>query len=1145
MMELSHIALVKWHLFEAEDIPVFGNIGVIGDNRTGKSSLLDMIQVVMTGAARDLARLNASANQGGQKRGGRTIHAYCLGRLGEGDNTLRDESLTYLALTFADPGGKRRPVSIGVALEARRSESQELVLARFVTDGVALSTEDFLRRDSRGDAVQRSWDEVREVLAQKVAAAGGELHNHRDAARDYVREYMRLLLTGGRYNDERQFQRSFVNAISFEHMQTATDFVRKFILEDNPVRIKDLRESISTYREIRQTIEELTRKLSALKAIHVDVVDYAAALAELDTYRWMRARAQFLHAALKYGEKRRQYTAALAAKDAATAQARSIQQEIDQVAAQLDSVELLIAKAGIQDKRRILDANRKAAEVGRDAASDRVATVFRALRQATDLLQLEDEFVVFETFLAALQALNRFCAKDAPPVWPREPVEGDQIIATLAANLDKPLQHLQTGYGRLMAELQELATERANLERQLSRLAHGEVLLDPLTEAMCERLRGEGMNPRIVCSFLDMKDETWRDAAEALLGRDREAIIVDAKHVDRAFSIRRRERRQYPGVRLVNTPKLDERRTTPEGNSLASVISSSDPIAMAFVVRRIGNVRLAHTQSDLYKPGRAVMKDGTYDDGLVVEVREVRDRKIGAKATQLMQERLSQRLEEVGKRQRKVEQDGRILAAAVRRLEDLKAPIPDGMTLGKLAEDYRLKADVVADVDKQIAALEKTVDPRLARQKEELSARKKALEEQRQSQHEVSLKQESRADHLAQDLDGDEGAEGSRRYRDHFRDAYRLARPLVPYSRGRVIYGTELNKRGRSHRAVEARAQTRERELTDHHRDLEGKIRDKLTAYFADFGLRSEFNHESRILTDVRPWLDHEIEVIEANELTRYEAQARAAADRASVMFRNSFVNELRARFDNVERDLDELNATLRDYPLHNERYTFTRIFREEYRAIYSIVELSKASDDILLPLFQGDVPEDHPHREDLKAVEDVLLSQDFHFEELQDYRNFYTFDLVMEDLTSGRKTRWGYRRGIGSGGEQQSPFYVAIGASLAAVYHGRNKAIDSDKRGIGLAVFDEAFSKLDEKNQFQLLSFYKSVGLQTFIAAPTASRRIFYENMDNLVEVFRHGDRSEAHWEILKPRVREELAAINPQRMEWSQVQKMAAREA
>src|SRR5262245_63120887 len=150
MMELSHIAMVNWHLFDVEDIAIGGPAGVFGENRSGKSTILDMAQVVLTGGNRNLQRLNAVAGDKGKSRSAskRSVVDYCLGALGE-DERRRDQARTYIALGFADTEGKRPPVTIGMAIEARKSESNETVLGRFVAVGKRLTAKDFRSEERR------------------------------------------------------------------------------------------------------------------------------------------------------------------------------------------------------------------------------------------------------------------------------------------------------------------------------------------------------------------------------------------------------------------------------------------------------------------------------------------------------------------------------------------------------------------------------------------------------------------------------------------------------------------------------------------------------------------------------------------------------------------------------------------------------------------------------------------------------------------------------------------------------------------------------------------------------------------------------------------------------------------------------------
>jgi len=186
MMELRHIAMVNWHLFDVEDIEITGHTGVFGENRSGKSTILDMAQVVLTGGNRNVQRLNAVAGDKGRSRSAskRSVVDYCLGALGE-DQRKREQARTYICLGFADTEGKRPAVSIGMAIEARRSESNETILGRFVVTGKILTADDFIQKRD-GKRFSGEWDDVRSRI---ISAVGQEnFVNHRDKAIDYVRE---------------------------------------------------------------------------------------------------------------------------------------------------------------------------------------------------------------------------------------------------------------------------------------------------------------------------------------------------------------------------------------------------------------------------------------------------------------------------------------------------------------------------------------------------------------------------------------------------------------------------------------------------------------------------------------------------------------------------------------------------------------------------------------------------------------------------------------------------------------------------------------------------------------------------------------------------------------------------------------------
>jgi uncharacterized protein YPO0396 len=192
--------------------------------------------------------------------------------------------------------------------------------------------------------------------------------------------------------------------------------------------------------------------------------------------------------------------------------------------------------------------------------------------------------------------------------------------------------------------------------------------------------------------------------------------------------------------------------------------------------------------------------------------------------------------------------------------------------------------------------------------------------------------------------------------------------------------------------------------------------------------------------------------------------------------------------------ELETLSLALRNRPLHNEIYTLKASPREEFAALHRLARESEEDDTLLGALFGRAAPRDAEHASALAEVERLLSDETLDFSAWQDYRNYFTFDLRMEDQTSGRQTSYDRRKGTASGAERQVPYYVIIGAALASIYHGARRQYEPEELGLGLAVFDEAFSKMDGPNQRTLLKFYEDIGLQVVIAAPSEKRAVVYE---------------------------------------------------
>jgi hypothetical protein len=324
----------------------------------------------------------------------------------------------------------------------------------------------------------------------------------------------------------------------------------------------------------------------------------------------------------------------------------------------------------------------------------------------------------------------------------------------------------------------------------------------------------------------------------------------------------------------------------------------------------------------------------------------------------------------------------------------------------------------------------------------------------------------------------------------------------------------------------------RAEEAKDGYRTCEGEIREALGHYRLSFDSSAPVPAPDRIISEVKPWVLSNVAALEGNELIQYRRQADEAAEQISRLFRTAFIHELNTRFNTMRSELGNLANALKARPLHGEIYSLKARPKEEFAALHRLARESEEDEDLFDALFGREAPRNEEHARALAEVERLLGDETLDFSAYQDYRNYFTFDLSMKDIATGRETSYERRRGVASGAERQVPYYVIIGAALSSIYHGARRQYDRADLGLGLAVFDEAFSKMDGPNQRTLLDFYDDIGLQVVIAAPSEKRSVVYENLDSVVDVFRHGDSATAETARIKPHARTQMRAANPQHM-------------
>jgi hypothetical protein len=172
---------------------------------------------------------------------------------------------------------------------------------------------------------------------------------------------------------------------------------------------------------------------------------------------------------------------------------------------------------------------------------------------------------------------------------------------------------------------------------------------------------------------------------------------------------------------------------------------------------------------------------------------------------------------------------------------------------------------------------------------------------------------------------------------------------------------------------------------------------------------------------------------------------------------------------------------TLGELRFGGERFEFITKPEPSLRQVYDMVMDSQAI--LGESLFESGFRQRHQQGWDLlferlTAAPDAELALELR--ELQDYRNYLQYDIRIH-YPSGDRALLSQINAKKSGGETTTPFYVAMAASFAQAYR-LNQPRPADT--IRLALFDEAFGKMDTARTGSALKFMVENQLQVLLAS-------------------------------------------------------------
>ena len=1079
MKKLKKILLINWLYFSKEIIEV-GDVNFLtGKNGAGKSTVIDALQIVLLGET-NARNFNQAANEKSQ----RTLDGYLRADMDENNPYSRrgKDFSSYIACEFLDEIEGTSFVT-GVVFDCRSDGSKQEHFFIYVG---TLPENCFIENEEAMEIPA-----LRRYLKQHYAKA--EIY-------DTQKEYRRNMLSRWNVHNE-QVLRMMKKAVSFRPIVDIQKFITENIC-DIPEKpdIEAMQQNIRDYKRHEMLAQRQEEKLSALQEIGKLYREMNQAIERwrVQSFLVLWSHKEIVQSQIDHRELEKQDSAAaLALTEEAI---ETLTTQIEQKESRRRELDLACAQSSVfqeeerlrNQKQMLLDEQKKLMQDLQNLALEIKRDALWWNELCSSISEWSPEEILVPVQNAADEVLKSYAFFTsanyeifAQSLIPFEEVQ--QAVAILSNAIRNTLHKIEDHIAELCAQKDQRSSALANLRKNIKDYPRGLLQFKERLENELEKKTGCAVRVDILADVLELADERWRSAVEGYLNAQKFYLLIDPAYYRDALSIFDRIKKEFgSSFGLVDIGKLREReKISPWDDSLAKKVETENMLARSYIDYLLGRVVCCNTAAQLRKHRTAITADGMLYQGYVARVirRELMDDAfIGRRAVSL---RISRMQDELAQIENELHHWSPILQLLSKQKEPLFTQFFVQHTVAEKQHAYLRGIEItgeISGIDEQLSKLDllwldeqrKTI----ALLGDEIIALNKAKEEKgdKKGQYKERIRQldyEVLPDHY-QKLTSLED-----RLQDEFPDEYQQSTGIPRYqqeiSRLKRADVVHKNFSNRLEQSVNERETTR-RKLFAARKDYTDRF--KPCSFRVESMDNDEYEAEQRLL--------------EESELPKYREKIRAARESAMEQFQNDFLAKLKSSIDQVQDQVRSLNRALRQAQFGTDSYQFRVERNPDYAEYYDMIMAPELMEGDM-GLFALPFQDKYGHLIE-KLFSQITMADDTQLNarkqsELQeniqrytDFRTYLKFDLETTDQ-NGSKQLLSQTLNTKSGGETQTPFYIAVLASFAQLY--RVNDTSSFGNTVRLAVFDEAFNKMDSDRIIESVRLLRKMGLQAIICTP------------------------------------------------------------
>ena len=1114
MKILKKLLLINWHYFTHQLLEFEQLNYMTGVNASGKSTIIDALQLVLLG---DTA--GRYFNKSASGKSARTLESYLCGEISNnaegGFRYLREGRFTSYAVTEWYDNEKRRSLSFGGVFDVHSPGDKTV---RFFKYTGKIPDNHFI--ESR---VPLDIPKLREYFKQ---------YNVKDA---------RFFDSGVSYREEiygllgalrPKFKDLLKKAVAFNPDNNIQKFITEFVCDsEKGIDVAPMQANIRNYKNLEQTAAELERKKEALEAIETCFAEWGKNRESEKVYTYLidRANIQVTEEEL---ERLRQKEVEQAKKllqiqenlQAETERFQALRQQYEELNFQLrnDETERRLNEIGrrMAELRQIISCSQgeydklaaQFAQIRHHFTRDGNDLVARSRRvsaeelEATTAVHLESTLEVIETLKKLFEQ-----TEDLPPekVIKSAPNELTEIVRRL--NLLKETAmllsaKLQENLEQADEKLRALNAEKESLEKGRFQFPQNAIDLKQAILAQIKAKTGKSAEVVLVAEAAEIRSDRWRNAIESYLNTQKFFIIVPPQFVRlaiRVFDRIKRDKAVYD-TGVVDIERILNKKPHAEENSLAQEIETDNPYVRAYLDYLLGRVIQCDSAKHIRDHRISITDEGLLYKNYVVRALNPKlwqHPAIGQNAIML---RLNAIQNEMNAEKRRIE----ICATLHVGAEACRNPEPYSHND---LERFVGAAEQVLGCEKyqnEIKALEQersTIDTGNLILLHERVERKKQEADEAGRERDRLTEQQGVVKGALEVLRTETIPKSEREIREKRRQLSETFAPGWIAESGEPRYVFELSKRQEAEQIADAFPREKSRAA-----NAVERYRNSLVCQRTDYNNRFKMGYD--VYAEDNREFAEALRVINENTLPDYLTRIEDTKKKAMEEFQEDFLSKLSDKIRSVKHEIKELNYAISSASFGEDTYRFTVEPNKDYERYYRMI-----TDEMLMggyTLMTNQYNE--KYREEIGELFAVMtgegnsaLDQSEYEKRVSlftDYRTYLTFDIEVTNQ-EGEKQRLSRTIDKKSGGETQTPFYIAVLASFAQLYRmGRDKKANTAR----LIIFDEAFSKMDGERIEKSILLLRKIGFQVILSTPTEKAGDIAPWVDRILLVLRSGKTSQ-----------------------------------